>query len=179
MYDQAETKRSDEDTARPHGAGLRVITADAPGPRDAEIVALRARITELEARPRISGEIGASASGHEPDAEQRRIVHEWAARLLADAWAEAQEIKRQTRAAAEQTEADLAAEAAALRATLVAEREAHDAAMAQERARHEAALRMLSAHRDRVIEQIAVLCRGMADAAHRAHEMAQGQPAAS
>src|SRR3954468_23566868 len=127
MYDQAEMARTDEDAARPRGAGLRVITADAPDPRDAEIAALRARIAELEARPHVPGQIVMPESGDASDAAQQRIVRELAARLLADAWAEAQEIKRQARAAAEQTEADLAAEAAALRATLAAEREAHDA----------------------------------------------------
>jgi hypothetical protein len=160
MVEQAEIVNADERARRAAWAGLRVISAAEAGP-----------LVPNAAIPPESGDASGTA--------QQRVVRELAARLLADAWAEAQEIKRQARAAAEQIEADLAAEAAALRATLATERERHDAAMAQERERHEMAIRTLSTQRDRVIEQIAVLCRGMADAAHRAHGMTQAQSAAS
>ena len=179
MVEQAERVDAEEYARSATWTGLRVITAMDADPRDAEIAALRVRIAELEACPQTPGEILAMESGDASDAAQQRMARELAAQLLADAWAEAQEIKRQARTIAEQTKTDLAAEAEEFRATLTAEREEHDAAMTQERERHEMALRTLTAQRDRVIEQIAVLCRGMADAAHRAHEMTQEQSAVS
>jgi C4-dicarboxylate-specific signal transduction histidine kinase len=167
MIHEAETERTEARTSHAVRAGLRVLPMAAP---DSEQTTLPPpRVTELNARPHVPEEPMTAESA--PDAVQKRVLRELAARLLADAWAEAQEIKRQARATAAETRAELAAETEAHRATLAAERARHQAALAQERERHEAALRALSDHRDRVIEEITVLCRGLADAAKRSRTL--------